>query len=612
MISARPNFVPAVDDKYLRRPAPRLPSDPGTIKLVPQPPKPKPPQNKLHLYSPAIAKQLNEQQPDITASVILHNLSLWQRNNYKQTLVEDRRHAFRSLTLLKKDHPYFTKSAIHKAILRLEEKLGDEFKVRRDKDELWFSIGADTMDSLKKSSGGRKKRDPEAAPLHGFYMWQAQKMGVKAAVLYANLNHALSHFKNPKRDDEGHAYAEMSPSKLAPILGFSEDTIARSLKEMCKGGYIARHPDGSNFYRIKEFEFPPAKPSTKPSAKVHDGPAKVDAGAAEVYRKTAEVDTIPAKVHDGPAEVHSTGPPMTLEPLQNQGMQRDAKVTYIKECITQCGTECGTSDIKGDIKDSIQLASAAPSELTPSLSPGLLFIGELAKSSLHKLRTSLGKTVTVPAARSRKKVCRFTDISPYDIALEGSTPTDDMPYAVVLPDAIPEDDLPYDMVVPQAMPQASWTKQQIEDVLLCWRAADMKYDEQDEQHLRKFFNDNPRLSADDFIEVMTEFARFEVVTQNPLHPKPGRFDPFRFLRNAKTPKQILRYFPQMLAEIYLERPKCDDEDESYYWEGELPEPFNTLDFSYLPQGWKSRMIKVFRSDTYKVPVEYVEELKPSH
>lgn len=595
----------ATDASLLRRPAPRLPYDPGTIKQLPMPPRPKVPENKLHLYSPAIAKQLNKQQPDITASVILHNLSLWQRNKYKQTLIGGRRYSFRSLAELQNDHPYFTRSAIHKAIQRLEERLGEEFMVRRDKNELWFSLGDQTMDRLKQSSGGRKKRAPESTPLHSFYKWQAVKMnGVKPAVLYANLNHALSHFKNPKRDADGYAYAEMSPSKLSPILGFSEDTIARTLKAMCEGGYIAKHPDASSFYRFTDFDFTPAKPRSKPSAEVDNATAKVHTQTAEIHSKTAEVDARPANVHSGSAEVHSTCLPIPLEPLQNQGLQRDGQVTYITECITQCGTECVTSCIKEDIKVSNHLASASPSELGSNPSLGLHFIEELAKSSLHKLRSSLGKDVKVPAARSRNKVCRFTDISPYDIALEGSTAIDDLPYTVVLPDATPVDDLPYDMVVPQAMLQKTWTKQQVEDVLFCWDATDMNYDEQDEQNLRKFFNDNPRLSADDFIEVMRTYAWLEIVTQNPLHPEPGRFDRFRFLRNAKTPKQILRYFPQLLAEIFLEPPKYTADDGSFIWEGDLPAPFDTLDFAYLAPGHTSSMIKVYRSDL--IEVEYVE------
>ena len=61
----------------------------------------------LHFFHPGIAKEINPEQPDITAAVILYNLSLWQRNKYRQTEIEGRRYSFRSLLQLHADHPYY-------------------------------------------------------------------------------------------------------------------------------------------------------------------------------------------------------------------------------------------------------------------------------------------------------------------------------------------------------------------------------------------------------------------------------------------------------------------------------------------------------------------------
>jgi hypothetical protein len=208
-------------------------------------------QPALHVYSRRIAEELNPEQHDVAGAALIQNLSLWQNNKYPQTLIDGRRYSFRSLKELKDDCPYLKKSTIHKALQRLEEKLGDQFKIKRDEDKLWFSIGKDTMAKLKIDK--KKVKGSNKNVMNSFYRDDAFKTkNIRSAVLLQNLKYQLEHFPNPKKDEQGNKYGELSPKKLCGILNFSEDTIQRCLKEMCDNKHLIRHKTDRSFYALPD------------------------------------------------------------------------------------------------------------------------------------------------------------------------------------------------------------------------------------------------------------------------------------------------------------------------------------------------------------------------
>jgi hypothetical protein len=510
----------------------------------------------LHFFHPGIAKEINPEQPDITAAVILYNLSLWQRNKYRQTEIEGRRYSFRSLSQLHADHPYFTQAAIHKALQRLEKKLGNDFLVRRDKSKLWFSIGERIMKKISAVSGRKFEKLSKAACLLSFSVSDAEATKcVRSAVLLGNLKYALAHFTDPQRDAEGVPYAELSAIKLSPILGFSEDTISRCLKVMCAQKIIVKHPARPCFYTLKSAGL------------------LVDIQTAEVQTGPAEVHSQPAEVHSQPADVHSADASMLLEPLQNQGFQRVDETTYINECIN--------SDIKGHYR--VALTSSNDSE-DRSLT-GLRLIKDRAKEVIQTLRSSSIKNDQVPAPHTPDHV-------------SGQQP--ELPYDEVLACTTAYEDLPYDRVTEDMLTDSQWIDEQIQEVLDAWARQEFSVDERDQKGLRQLFHDNPQLTAESLLELLS-YCHPDPLFYREWKLERGKYDPQFFLKQAKTPKLMLRYLPQIITQVYK---RCENIEGRWQYEGDVDAPFDQLNFDYLG-GEKGSAICSFRHPD-KIDVEYVE------
>ena len=501
---------------------------------------------QVHLYSPAIAKELNPKQPDITGAVILRNLSLWQNNDYKQTLIDGRRHSFRSLADIHQDMPYLTKSAIHKGIGRLEERLGDEFRIRRDKERLWFSIGTKTM--TKMSMGGKKSKNNNK--MHGFKVTDAVDTGgIRAAVLLSNLKYSLDHFTDPVTDDAGNPYAELSPKKLCPILGFSEDTISRALKDMINAGKILRHSQRTSFFALFD------------ASKTTSNPPKPQ--PAEVHKGTAEVHSRPAEVHTQPAEVHSTPHDIALEPLITLGLQRDAKVTYVNECVNESGNEC----VKGR-----DMTATAPLRCQDSLlSKGLQMIQSLADSRLSQMRMS-----------------QVSKSSSVDLHIDDWN--QQLTYEYIEPDdwnAL----LSYDYVDASHRVRSQVADEKVESMKELWMMDGIKLGKDDSSKLRQLFFDNPGINEFDLIELYGRVIHPPLVwtTSKPTERA-------SILTKVRTAKSFLRYLPQIIVLLH------QSEGEDIEWV-QIDEPWKHIDYSYLGRIPKSKLLDF---DHEEVTKEYVD------
>ena len=211
----------------------------------------KPPSNSRswRLFSPELAKRINPEQPDITAAILIYGLTLWQNNRYAQTMINGKRHSFRSLNELLKDHPYFTRTQIEDALNRSEVALKGRFQIVRDREKLYFHVD----DYLKKLQKDDK--------MIGFKKEQAVTFKVVGAVIMQNLEYQLKHFDFPKTDDAGNCYGILRPRELSKHLPFHEDTISRALKQLrTQSDGLVRHPQDGCYYTLSATFHAPKTP----------------------------------------------------------------------------------------------------------------------------------------------------------------------------------------------------------------------------------------------------------------------------------------------------------------------------------------------------------------
>ena len=244
---------------------PNAPLGSGTFERVRQ-------KVQWHMFSPTVAGMINPNQPDITAAIILYGLMLWQKNGYKQTKIEGKRYCFRSLNELQQDHPYFTRTQIHKAIKRAKTALKESFTTTTKKKKSWFS---QTAELIKIQFDDKCLR---------FRVVAAQEYGVTAAVLLANMEWQFEKHHELPTDAAGNKYGSLSPVILQKLLPFSEDTIARTLKDLCgKFNALIPHPVNNRHYALAA-TFRHATKALEPEL------AEVNDETAEVNDETAEVD----------------------------------------------------------------------------------------------------------------------------------------------------------------------------------------------------------------------------------------------------------------------------------------------------------------------------------
>lgn len=195
----------------------------------------------LHKYSPAIAKLLNSTQPDIVGAVLLHHISLRQKNRCPDIWIKGGRYAVRSLHQLAHDCPYLSRSAVAKSIQRMKVKLEDNFNVRRAFVRCWYSISEDL---LKVQKGENLICFCAADALfHG---------NIRTAVILHHMKYTMRESEALMQDDHGTRYVYMSPSFLSNALGYSDDTITRCLRVLCENKVLSRHPVHSLWYTFSE------------------------------------------------------------------------------------------------------------------------------------------------------------------------------------------------------------------------------------------------------------------------------------------------------------------------------------------------------------------------
>lgn len=498
--------------------------------------------DRLHYYSPYFAKLLNPDQPDVTAAALLTNIAYWQNSRYGVKKIDGRRYAYRSLTDLTVDCPYLKKSSIRKALRRLENALGADFIIRKE-NVFHFSIGQQTMELLTARRKTRKDKENEKTLKFSFSPRDAKVLqSIRSAVLLGNLRYQIVEFTEPLKDDRGNIYGELRPFVLSRILGFSDDTISRSLVELCEMGHLVRHADQVTFYALRE-GFKPENTGFNDSAKVHT--------------ITAKVHTITAEVHRHAAEVNSDHVPKPSECIVNQCIASVEKVTCINECLNEDGNEC--------IKDCNMTEPASQLCHPPLKSKGLKLLSDWADDKLSKMRSG----------ESRKTE----------------------------PASVHQDELPYDLIDPHGMAYDFESEghgilqQDLNNeiaILKEWfRDEGHKVTVEDEAKFRRFFTDNSKIDAWKLIELYGQMT-------NPLNILNGKnWDNHEtgILKKARTPKQFLRYMPQIIHLL-----NWDGEEE--HKDVMIGPPFDGLNYAYLGKAPNSEIVFM---DDGPMPIEIVED-----
>lgn len=505
----------------------------------------------MHMYSKQIAEALNPRMPDVAASSVLYNLSLWQRNNYKQLLLDGKRHSFRSVSQIKTDQPYLTRSAIHACIERLEEKLGEEFIVRRDKDVLHYHIGEATMKRLARST-----KKCERDTLMSFYVEDAVKHSIRPAVILQNLDYATLNFTTPVRDADGKAYAELNSTKLSNAVGYSTDTIQRALSSLREENVLIPHPTKPGFYRR-------AEPRV-------DALVNAPAVPADVNSTPAEMNTQPANVDDGAANVDAASLGHELKPLilQDPGpfLGLSVSTPFINEDGELCSKDCYNSFPFGEA-DLPQKTHAKDD-------------AKINQNEKHPVMQKLEAIVDANITKLREKG-KFGSVQ------------------IVVPDTL---ELPYECITgvnvedtqvydsSERARRDSDVECMVENAIAIWKEEyGMIIDDEDRKKLAVLFRANwSRIDEGHLLGLYGTMLDGEITNPD----KPPRPWTTRILQKVKTPKQFLRYLPQILTQVYGVEEREDFPDE---WAG--------FDFSYLERLPKSSLVDF--GD--RVEVEFVDQ-----
>lgn len=439
--------------------------------------------DKLHYYSPHFAKLLNPAQPDVTAAVLLTNLAYWQNSRYGVKKIDGRSYAYRSLTELTEDCPYLKKTCIRKALLRMEAAFGPDFIVKRDRDVLHFSIAQKMMTLLTAKRKTRKDKEDEKTLKFSFSPRDAKVLqNVRSAVILGNLRYQIAEFTEPLKDDRDNIYGELRPSSLSRILGFSDDTISRSLVELCSTGHLIRHVDEMTFYAFGE------------GFRIGN---IADNASAEVPSFSAEVHTPTAEVHRDAAKVHSDGLQNASQTIEKQWPPKAILPRYINGCVNE--------DVNEGIKDRDLTRQAMLPRHHSSTSTGLALFRELSEAKLAKMRAS--------------KNCHSSDVM------------------------IHEDELPYDIITYDCMTASERVKENVDFMVDAFASYDQKLTADDKKKFGRIFTDNPHLEGSDLYELYAEMRSGPLAwvskTEMVKHA-PG------ILTKVKTAKGFLRYLPQII------------------------------------------------------------------
>jgi hypothetical protein len=171
------------------------------------------------------------------------------------------------------------------------------------------------------------------------------------------------------------------------------------------------------------------------------------------------------------------------------------------------------------------------------------------------------------------------------------------------PASVHQDELPYDLIDPHEMAQAFESEghgilqQDVDNeiaLLKEWfRDKGHKVTAEDESKFRRFFTDNSKIDAMKLMDLYGQMTNPLII----LDGKNWGQHPERILKKARTPKQFLRYMPQIIVLLN--------------WDGEedpkrvtIEPPFDGLNYAYMGKAPNSSIVFL---DDGPMPIEIVED-----
>ena len=217
------------------------------------------------LFSKELATKINPKRPDITASLIIYGLYLWQKTKVKSfcyvPMVNGLRGSYRSLSDLRKEYPWLTDEGIRLALGRAEKALPGWFvvdrtnpKAERGKLHYWLSPKLIKKYRFAEERMGllQVKRD------------DVLRYGIIEAILISNLEYITDDSRNnePLVDDEGRIYRNLSPTTLTEekedldgvlksILPCKRNKLTEALTHLVAEDVMVEHLQKKGFYTLK-------------------------------------------------------------------------------------------------------------------------------------------------------------------------------------------------------------------------------------------------------------------------------------------------------------------------------------------------------------------------
>jgi hypothetical protein len=128
-----------------------------------------------------------------------------------------------------------------------------------------------------------------------------------------------------------------------------------------------------------------------------------------------------------------------------------------------------------------------------------------------------------------------------------------------------------------------------------WRTFSVPYTKDDLRKLTQLFMENPALSYEHWRDI--EAAILSAKKDRSLDD--ASYNPQSFLFDAKTGRDRMKYLPQIVYQMFVER-RYDKASRKWIEEGEIPAPFDSLDYSYLGKQINSKFIEIETIGTVRV------------
>ena len=370
----------------------------------------------------------------------------------------------------------------------------------------------------------------EKATLLMFRIEDALAHGVVKALLLSNLRWQFQQPRGFEVDENGNKFAELSATKLtAPDEITGLQIIPKSYKTICRA--------------LNEL-------------------CVIDKILLKHPRKVSFYTFADTLNHPSENENHNR------TKRDSDRTKRDSRGTKRDDLLCAYCNEIVIEDCKDNSYAALAQASPSQASESESLSKGARYLLKIANDTLDQIRNQQAMTSARNPSRVHSSLLPYDDFSNVDY---------DLPY----------DDIPV-KVKGRVTMRSQEINQAIDIIKANWRCFKVKYTKQDLFHLRQLFADNPSFKVEHW-----ESLEFSIAsTQSAKRQSDGDWVNGKISSKVKTATARLRYLPQIIYEAFVQSAYEKDLHSSFLsYQGEIPEPYRYLDYSYLGKSVNSKLIE---------------------